>query len=189
MLYVGVGTGIGGGLVLGGRVQRGAHGFAGEIGHITIQSDGELCGCGNRGCWETVASGSAITREGRLALERHPDSLIRELAGGDTGAVSGALVTQAAFAGDPTAVGILADVGTRLGVGIAGLVNVLDPAVVVVGGGAARAGHLLLDPARIAYARSVERAGARPDVRITGAELGEDGAAIGAAILALDSMS
>jgi glucokinase len=186
VLYVGVGTGVGGGLILGGRLHRGAVGFAGEIGHIVVEPDGPPCGCGNRGCWETVASGGAITREGRLAVTRHAHSSIVELADGDPRSVTGLTVTEAARAGDPAARGILAEVGTRLGEGIAGLVNVLDPRVVVVGGGAAEAGELLLAPARAAYARTVEGRDLRPGVAIVAGALGPDAAAIGAALLALD---
>lgn len=186
VLYVGLGTGIGGALVVGGRLHRGALGFAGEVGHFIVEPDGHECGCGNRGCWETVASGTAITRQGHEAATRHTHSLIAELAGGEPAAVTGATVTEAARAGDPAARGILAEVGTRLGEGIAGLVNILDPEVVVVGGGPAEAGDLLLDPARAAYARTVEGRALRPSVGIVPAALGPDAAAIGAALLVLD---
>jgi glucokinase len=185
MLYVGVGTGIGGGLVLDGRLYHGAHGFAGEIGHIVVQPDGVVCGCGNRGCWETVASGQAIERDGRAAVGRHAHSAIAERSGGVVEAVTGTMVSEAAADGDPTARGILAEVGMRLGEGIAGLVNVLDPSLVVVGGGVAVAGEHLLGPARHAYAATVEARDARPDVPIVPAALGPDGAAVGAALLAL----
>ncbi len=185
LLYVGVGTGIGGGIVAGGAIQRGANGFGGEIGHIVVEPGGPECGCGNRGCWETVASGRAILRDGRDAVSRHGHSLLVELASGDPGSVTGRMVTEAAEKGDPTAAGILAEVGHRLGEGIAGLVNVLDPSVVVVGGGAADAGDLLLEPARAAYRSAVEGRDRRPDVPIVAAALGVDGAAIGAALLAI----
>ncbi len=173
LLYVGVGTGIGGGVVSDGKVWRGAHGFAGEIGHIVVEPGGHRCGCGNAGCWETVASGSAVSRLGRERLG--PDA-------------DGHAVVTAARRGEPVALQILEEVGSRLGVGIAGLVNVLDPSLVVLGGGAvAGAGDLLLDPARRAYARSVEGGGHRPDVQLVPAGLGPDGAAIGAALHALEA--
>jgi glucokinase len=184
-LYLGVGTGIGGGLILGGMLYRGAHGFAAEVGHIVVEEDGPVCGCGNRGCWETVASGRAITREGRAAAREHPPLAAR--AGGDPDAVTGPIVVEAARDGDAVALGIIAEAGRRLGVGIAGLVNVLDPSLVVVGGGVAGAGDLLLGPAREAYGRTVEGGAYRPDVPIVEAGLGSDSAAIGAALLALDS--
>ena len=184
-LYLGVGTGIGGGLILGGSVYRGAHGFAAEVGHIVVEQDGPLCGCGNHGCWETLASGSAITREGRSAARDHPALAAR--AGGHPDAVTGPVVVEAAREGDAVARGIVEEAGRRLGVGIAGLVNVLDPELVVVGGGVAGAGDLLLEPARRAYREAVEGGGYRPDVPIVEAALGADSAAIGAALLALDT--
>jgi glucokinase len=168
-LYVGVGTGIGGGIVSDGRVRRGAHGFAGEIGHIIVAPGGVRCGCGNQGCWETVASGSAVSRLGRERL-----------------GVGGHEVVAAAEAGDAAAIAILAEVGTRLGEGIAGLVNVLDSALVVVGGGAALgAGDLMLEPARRAVEHTVEAPDYRPAVPIVPAALGVDNVAIGAALWAL----
>jgi glucokinase len=187
LLYIGVGTGIGGGIVAGGTVQRGAHGFGGEIGHLIVEPGGHECGCGNRGCWETVASGTAILRDGRAAAIRHPPSLLAELAGGDPRSLTGKMLTEAADKGDPAARGILAEVGHRLGQGIAGLVNVLDPSIVVVGGGAAEAGDLLLEPARMAYHSAVEGRERRPEVPIAATSLGADGAAIGAALLAMSA--
>ena len=150
---------------------RGAHGFAGEIGHIIVEPGGTRCGCGNVGCWETVASGSAISRLGRERLGPAAD---------------GRAVVEAARTGDAEALSILEDVGTRLGEGIAGLVNVLDPELVIVGGGAAAgAGDLLLEPARAASARAVEGAGHRPEVPLVRAALGSDGAAIGGGLWSL----
>jgi glucokinase len=187
LLFVGVGTGIGGGIIIDGALLRGAHGFAAEIGHFVVQPDGERCGCGNRGCWETVASGTAISREAREAVTRHAHSRIAELAGGDPRRATGATVTQAANDGDPAARGILAEVGHRLGEGIGGLVNILDPELVIVGGGAAQAGDLLLEPARMAFRATVEAPDHRPTVPIVQAELGPDAGVIGAATLALDA--
>ena len=186
-LFVGVGTGIGGGIVTGGRLLRGAHGLAGEIGHVIVEPDGPLCGCGNRGCWEQVASGLAIARAGRRAVTEEPDSEIARLAGGDPLRATGELVTQAAQGGDAVAIAILATVGRRLGEGIAGLVNVLDPEVVVIGGGVGEAGDVLLGPLREAFLASVEGADVRPDVPIVPAQLGNDAGAIGAGLLALDA--
>src|SRR5438105_9397116 len=121
MLLVTVGTGIGGGIVAGGRLFRGAHGFGAEIGHIIVEPGGPLCGCGNRGCWEQVAAGRAIDRLGREAARDHPEALLVELAGGDPDKVSGVSVTEAGKRGDPLAKEILSEVGRRLGEGIAGL--------------------------------------------------------------------
>jgi len=188
MLLVTVGTGIGGGIVSGGRLFRGAHGFAAEIGHVIVEPGGPLCGCGNRGCWEQVGSGRAIDRLGREAARDHPEAMFVELAGGDPDAVTGPVVTRAAKQGDDLARQILAEVGRRLGEGMAGLANILDPDVVVVGGGAVEAGGLLLDPARRAFADAIEAPEHRPEVPIVPAELGNEAGAIGAASLALEEL-
>jgi glucokinase len=188
MLLVTVGTGIGGGIVSGGTLFRGAHGFAAEIGHVIVEPGGPVCGCGNEGCWEQVASGRAIGRLGREAGRDHPESLVVALAGGDPEKVTGPLVTDAAKKGDPVAVHVLAEVGRRLGEGIAGLVNILDPDLVVVGGGVIEAGDLMLDPARRAYRDCVEAPEHRYEVPILPAALGNEAGAVGAAALALDEM-
>ena len=188
LLMVSVGTGIGGGIVLDGRLFRGANGFAAEIGHVVVEPSGPPCGCGNRGCWEQVASGGAITRLGMRAVARHPHSSLMELAGGDPGAVTGAMVTEAASRGDTVSRGIFVEVGHRLGVGIAGLVNVLDPDLVVVGGGVSEAGDLLLAPARDSFRRSVEGLHHRPEVSILQAAFGGDSGAIGAAALVFEQI-
>ena len=185
-LFVGVGTGIGGGIVQEGRLVRGAHGFAGEIGHVIVEPEGPPCGCGNRGCWEQVASGHAIARAGRADVAARPDGAIAVMADGDPGRVTGELVTEAARQGDGTARSILAEAGRRLGEGIAGLVNVLDTEIVVVGGGAGEAGDLLLEPLREAYRDAVEGVDVRPDVPIVEASFGNDAGAIGAALVAME---
>jgi glucokinase len=186
MLFVGVGTGIGGAIVSGGRLVRGAHGFAGEIGHIIVEPGGPVCGCGNRGCWEQMASGRAIDRLGRAAAALHPESALMTLAAGDASVVDGRMVTEAARSGDRAALGVLAEVGRRLGEGMAGLVNVLDPDLVVVGGGATAAGELLLEPARRAMAEAIEGPAYRPSVPLVAATAGNEAGAVGAALLALD---
>lgn len=183
MLLVTVGTGIGGGIVVGGEPFRGAHGFAGEIGHIVVEPDGPLCGCGNRGCLETVASGNAIGRLGREAAAADPSSALAR--SGPIDSIDGRLVTDLARRGDARSVAILAAVGIRLGVGIAGIANVLDPDRVVVGGGAAAAGELLLAPARTAFRNSLEAAAHRPTIEMVAASLGNDAGAIGAGLTAL----
>jgi glucokinase len=181
-----LGTGIGGGLVLGGRLYRGAHGGAAELGHVVVDMDGPPCqgACPGRGCLEVMASGTAIGREGAAAAERSPESALgRELRAGR--AISGALVTELAHDGDPEARAVLALVGERLGVGITSIVNALNPEVVVVGGGAIAAGDLLLEPARRVVA---ERAlpPSREQVRIVPAHFGDEAGMVGAALFALD---
>jgi glucokinase len=184
LVLVTVGTGIGGGIVADGSLFRGAHGFAAEIGHIIVEPGGPRCGCGNLGCWEQVASGRAIDRLGREEAVRNPGGRVATLAGG--GEVTGRHVAEAAREGDGAATAIFAEVGRRLGEGIAGLVNVLDPEVVVVGGGVAEEGELVLEPARTAFVDAVEAPEHRPEVAILAAALGNDAGAIGAAALALD---
>ena len=186
ILFVGVGTGIGGGIIADGALLRGAHGFAAEIGHTIVEPDGPVCGCGNHGCWEQLASGSAIVRDARAAVMNHPHSLLVKLSGGDPAHVTGSMVTEAAREGDTVSRGILNEVGHRLGQGIAGLVNVLDPELVIVGCGVSEAGDLLLAPARTAYSRSVEGGAFRPDVPILAASLVNDAGGIGAATMAFE---
>lgn len=183
VLAVTVGTGIGGGIVADGELLRGAHGFAAEIGHIIVEPDGPPCGCGNRGCWEQVASGRALGRLARAEVEREPAGRIAALARGAE--ASGRHVSEAAREGDPAAAVIFATVGRRLGEGIAGLVNILDPEVVIVGGGVAEEGAVLLEPAREAFLDAVEAPEHRPEVPILAATLGNDAGAIGAAALGL----
>jgi glucokinase len=188
MLLVTLGTGIGGGIIMDGRLARGAHGFAAEIGHVIVDPTGPKCGCGNVGCWEQVASGRAIGRAGVAAARQHPDSRILALAGGDPERVTGAIVTEAGLEGDQVAVAILREIGVRLGQGMAGLANILDPQIVVVGGGAIRAGDLLLEPARDAFLDAIEAPDHRPFVPIVAAELGDDAGAVGAATLAMEEL-
>lgn len=187
MLLVTVGTGIGGGIVSGGRLMRGAHGFAAEIGHLVVEPGGEPCGCGNRGCWEQVASGQALERMAREVCRTAPRSLVAELAGGDPLKVRGPLVTAAASRGDAAARGIFEELGRRLGEGIAGLVNVLDPERVVLSGGVLEAGEVLLRPLREAFEGSLEGREYRPEVPVLPAGLGADAGAMGAALLALEN--
>ncbi|MGH9073379.1 MAG: ROK family protein, partial [Acidimicrobiales bacterium] len=180
-LTVTIGTGIGGGVLCGGRLVRGAHGFAGEIGHMVVDPAGPLCPCGHRGCWEGYASGRGLGRLARdAALGGRAPGLVRR-AGGDPEAVRGEHVTGAAAGGDRGALAVLGTFGWWLALGLANLVDVLDPEVVIVGGGLAQAGDLLLDPVRDSFAGLVEAAGHRPEVPILPAALGERAGAIGAA--------
>ena len=186
LLMVAVGTGVGGGVVLDGELYRGAFGVGAEIGHMRVVPDGILCGCGNRGCLEQYASGSALVREVR-AVARGGSLLAADLldrAGGDPEKITGPLVTEAAHDGDPFAVGQLEVLGRWLGEGIASLTAVLDPAVVVIGGGVSEAGDVLLDPVRSAFASQLTGRGHRPVLDIRRARLGNQAGLIGAADLA-----
>ena len=169
-----IGTGIGGGLILDGRVYHGASGAAGEIGHMTVDFEGAACSgdCPGRGCFETYVSGPALARAGVDA------GLADE-------GLDGLRVTQLALDGDPAAAAAVAEIGRRLGAGIASLLNVFDPELVVVGGGVSRAGDLLLEPAR-AVARERALSPAAQRARVVQARFGEEAGVVGAALLALD---
>ena len=185
-LLVTVGTGVGGGIVLNGELHRGAFGVAAEIGHMRVVPDGILCGCGTRGCWEKYASGTALVREARDQA-RQGSLIARSLvdrAGGDVEAITGPLITEAARDGDDFARESLAVLGRWLGEGIASLTAVLDPAVVVIGGGVSEAGDLLLDPVRAHFKANLTGRHYRPELEIRGALLGNTAGMIGAADLA-----
>jgi glucokinase len=183
-----VGTGIGGGLVLGGRIYRGAVGAGGELGHMVIDEDGPRCQgqCPNQGCLEAVASGMAIAREGRLAAGNEPDSALGAAAANGR-EITGQFVTEAALGGDEVARMVLGQIGRKLGVGLANIVNVFNPEVIVVGGGALAAGDLLLDPAREELRRRALPPG-RELVRVVSAKFGPEAGMLGAALLAFDEL-
>jgi glucokinase len=189
LIVVTVGTGIGGGLVIDGSLYRGRYGLAAEFGHMRVVPDGLRCGCGNKGCWEQYASGTALVREARdLAVVGSPlAARMLELASGDPAAISGPLVTRAAMEGDPVAVELFEEVGGWLGAGLANLAAVFDPEVFVIGGGVSEAGDLLLEPARGAYHLRLTGRGHRPEAEIRPAALGNDAGLIGAAYLARHS--
>ena len=184
LLMITVGTGIGGGIVMDGQLYRGAHGFAAEIGHIIVEPGGPRCGCGNLGCWEQVASGQALDRAATEAARSDPEGGVARAAAGAP--PSGRHVATAAGNGDEDALAILAEVGLRLGQGMAGLANVLDPDAILIGGGVAEIGAPLLDPARAAFLASIEAPGHRPEVPVVAAALGNDAGGIGAGLLALE---
>jgi glucokinase len=185
VLALTVGTGIGAGIILNGELQRGEHGLAGEVGHIIINPiDGDQCGCGATGCLETMASGTALGRGGRRAATNDPGGLIAELAG-DPSNVTGQTVHEAARAGDPSALQLFDQLGCWLGIGIASLVNVLDPQVVILGGGLVTTGDLLLQPTQASFERFLFARAHRPLPPIIPARLGPDAGLIGAALLAL----
>jgi glucokinase len=186
VLCVTLGTGIGGALVVDNRVFRGANGMAGEFGHMQVVPDGHRCPCGNRGCWEQYASGNALVRDAReLMVARSPRAhALLDMVGGDPAALTGPMVTEAARAGDPLARELFTDMGTWLGVGLAGMTAALDPSCIIVGGGVSEAGELLLGPARAALARTLTGRGHRPEPPVLGAALGPDAGFIGAADMA-----
>lgn len=186
LVMVTVGTGIGGGIVVGGELLRGAHGAAGEIGHMTVVLNGLACGCGRYGCWEQYASGNALVREARALAEARPDAAAALLALGDgtSQGVQGLHVTQAAAAGDQVALEAFHVAGTWLGRGLASLCAILDPGTFVIGGGVSDAGDLLLASARTALGQSLSGRQQRPMPDLRVATLGNTAGLIGAADLA-----
>ncbi len=185
MLLVTVGTGIGGGVVMDGRIYRGPTGLGTELGHIVLNPDGPECGCGNHGCFEAYASGTALTRMGREAAQDDPDGLIARL-GAEQGGVTGHTVVTAVERGDPTAEALFARLGRWLGVGIASLANIFEVDAVVVGGGLVQTGELLLAPARATAREYAYAPTARGVPPVVAATFGGDAGKIGAALLALD---
>jgi glucokinase len=180
-LVITLGTGIGGGIVARGRIIRGAHGFAAEVGHFQIDPDGPLCACGERGHWEAFASGSALGRMGRewAAEGRAPAVLAR--AGGVADTVTGITVGDSAQSGEADGLALVAEYADYVAIGLAGLANVLDPERIVVSGGLVELGDTLFVPLRQAFARRIEGPDYRPEVDIVPAMLGEQAGVIGAA--------
>lgn len=183
LVYMTISTGIGGGIILDGKLRRGHHGLAGEVGHMVVRSDGPLCTCGNHGCLESLASGWSIARRAREALVAGGGGeRLLALAGGRAEAITAEMVFSAARAGDAVAESVVQAVAADLGLGIAMLASVLDPARVILGGGVARAGEQLLAPVRAAFRRHtfdmiVDR------VEIVQAAAPDEGGLLGAAAL------
>jgi glucokinase len=186
VMLVTIGTGIGAGIMINGELYRGRWGAAGEPGHYRVMPDGRLCGCGNRGCWEQYASGSALVFEAREFARRSPGAAVRllQLGGGSAEGITGPAVTRAAREGDAGALRCFQIVGRWLGEGLADLAAILDPGCFVIGGGVSEAGSLLLDPAREAFRNGLTGRHHRPYAQIKLAELGSDAGLIGAASLA-----
>lgn len=181
-----IGTGVGGGIVLGGELVRGSHGLAAELGHVLAVPDGHPCGCGRRGCIEQYASGSALVRFARAGARQEPQRAagLMELAGGAVDAVTGPMVTAAAKAGDPVSTEAFAQLGKWLGIGLADLAQILDPQMLVIGGGVIDAGELLLGPTRRSFVDALAQRGRLPVAEVRPAELGNTAGVIGAADLA-----
>ena len=182
-LVVTMGTGIGGAVVLDGEVHRGYNGMAGEFGHMQVVPGGHPCECGGSGCWEQYSSGNALVRHARAAIGQE-QTVLADACGGDPERLTGPMVTAAAAAGDAVALRAFATVGEWLGIGLANLVAVFDPEIVVIGGGLSAAGDLLLDPARVAMRESLVGAPHRVVPPVARAALGPEAGAIGAADLA-----
>jgi len=186
LVFVALGTGIGGGVITHGLLMCGAQGAGGELGHVTIQSTGPRCACGNRGCLEALASGTAIRRRARELASDHPDSALGRLAADRK--VLGEDVTRLAREGDEVAIAVLEEAGRWLGIGLAGFVNIFNPEVIAVGGGAMAAGELILETAREEVLLRARRP-SRDLVEIKEATLGPRSGLLGAAALARDPSS
>jgi len=186
LMMVTVGTGIGGGIINNGALYRGAFGVAAEFGHMRLVPDGHLCGCGKFGCFEQYASGSALRRHLMEAIAANPTRALSLLARGDGSleGIKGNHITDAARAGDPIAVEAFNTTGEWLGAGIASLSVILDPALVVIGGGVIDAGELLMAPTRLAIEKYMPFSGMHPMPRVVVAELGNDAGLVGVADLA-----
>ena len=181
LVFITLGTGVGGGVITNGVLLRGAQGAGGELGHVTLQATGPRCGCGNRGCLEALASGTAIQRRAREVASEQPNSALGRLA--VERKVLGEDVTELARQGDEAALSVLEEAGVWLGIGLAGFVNVFNPEVIAIGGGVAKAGELIIEPAR----REVHLRARSPSsdlVQIREASLGAEAGVLGAAALA-----
>jgi glucokinase len=181
VLLVTLGTGIGGAIAIGGDVYRGGS-YAGEWGHIKVERDGRLCDCGKRGCWETIASGPALERLAREVIDGNPNSSLARAIGERV--VSGQVVVEAADAGDETARALVTEVGRAFGQGLADLVAIFDPDVIVVGGGLGSVGESVLAPARRVLADSLHGGSHRLAPSVEVARLGAVAGAVGAALMA-----
>jgi glucokinase len=186
VVMVTLGTGIGGGLVTGGRLVVGAHGFTGEFGHMVVDPNGPPCPCGRRGCWERYASGSGLAQLARTAAVGGRLRRVVEMAGGDAALVRGEHVQAAAREGDDTAVAVVDEFARWVAIGLVNLTNALDPALFVLGGGLAEGADLYLDPIQRWFVALLYSPQLRPRPALAFAELGERAGAIGAALAAAD---
>src|SRR5258708_3678655 len=186
LMMITIGTGIGGALVLNGELYRGRWGMAGEPGHYRVVPDGRLCGCGNRGCWEQYASGSALVAEARDFARRSPGAAVRllQLSGGPPEGITGPEVMTAAREGDAAALRCFDIIGRWLGEGLADMAAILDPSCFVLGGGVSEAGDLLIGQTRAAFEDGLTGRQYRPHASVVLADLGPDAGMIGAADLA-----
>jgi glucokinase len=187
LIYITVSTGIGGGLVINGQLYNGTDGCAAEIGHMTILIDGPACKCGKHGCFEALASGTAIARMAVERLEAGGRSRLGELTGGRTGDITAEMVAQAARQGDSLALNVICEAARYLGIGLANLVNIINPQMIIVGGGVSKMGAMLFVPARKSMKENAFKLPART-VRVVRPRLGMDAGLMGAAIYTQESL-
>jgi glucokinase len=186
-IYVTLSTGIGGGIVIDGKIYTGAIGTAGEVGHMTIDDNGPLCNCGNKGCWEALASGTALAREAKHRIKEGAKTSILKYVEGDPEKVTAPIIHNAAEQGDKLAKDLIARTGYYVGVGLANLINIFNPELIVIGGGLSNIGDMLLKPAfKVAGEKSYKEA--FQAVRFASAGLGRNSGVLGAAAFAVQEM-
>lgn len=187
LIYVTVSTGVGSGIIVDGKVYRGAHGTAGELGHTIVDPAGPQCGCGKHGCLEAFSSGTAIARRTVAAIREGNKSIIPELVGDDLEKITSKTVAEAAHLGDELACQMWESAGDYLGIGMANVINFLDPEMIIIGGGVSKVGELLFEPMRRSIAkRAIESVAKR--VKIVPAALGSDVGSLGAVSIALEAV-
>ncbi len=186
LIYITVSTGIGGGIITGGKLLLGTSGFAAEVGHMTIDINGPRCNCGNIGCLEMLASGTAIARMAVERLSKGEKSAITDLVAGDLSKISAEVVEKAAKSGDAMAKAVMNTAGTNLGVGVVNLVHIFNPELIIIGGGVSKAGDLIFEPVRQVISQRVMR---DISVRITTPVLGDNPGLLGAVALVLENTS
>jgi len=183
LIFITIGTGIGGGIIINDRLYTGASGSAGEIGHITIDVNGPRCSCGNIGCWEMLASGRAMAREAKDRIRGGEKSILTEMVKGEIEEITTEKIGLVAGKGDSLALEVISRAATYLGIGMVNLVNTFNPEMIIVGGGVAKMGELLLEPARQVVRERAFKLAAEV-VRIVPTQLGDDGGVLGGAIFA-----
>jgi glucokinase len=190
VLYLTISTGIGGGVISGGKMLLGARGLAAEVGHILVVPDGPMCGCGQRGHLEAIASGTAIgrTAQARLKAGDGENSKIWDMVGGEIDKVTGAVIGEAAQAGDEFASKLIAEAGTFIGRTLASLLHLYNPSIVICGGGVSMLGDVLLEPVRAAVRRYAMSDVYWRDCPIVAAELGDDAGLVGAGALVMEEL-
>ncbi|MFD5317312.1 ROK family glucokinase [Streptomyces sp. NPDC127098] len=186
VICVTLGTGIGGGIIVGGRLYRGRFGVAGEFGHVRVVPDGLLCGCGSQGCWEQYASGRALVRYARQRATATPEAaeVLLGLGDGTPEGIEGKHVSAAARRGDKVAVDSFRELARWAGAGLADLASLFDPAAFIVGGGVSDEGDLVLEPIRKSFRRWLVGGRYRPHAQVLAAQLGGRAGLVGAADLA-----
>lgn len=190
MIMLTIGTGVGGAVIADSKMLRGGFGIAGELGHIRMVPDGQLCGCGSRGCLESYASGTALLKNARrLAKSNDPKGARLAELEAENGKLKGEQVYQAIIEGDPGALELLRELGAWLGSAVSSFTAILDPEIVVIGGGVSMAGEILLEPIRRAYLEQLPARGYRPELKIVAAEFVNDAGVVGAADLVRSALS